>query len=205
MGVLTDEQRATIDRYMGGGVPGYTSGYSANASALPTVADPEAAYAAITRGEYNDYITNYRSFENELLQKAQTDTGLIDQARLDSANSADLAKGISQRNISRYGGRMTPAQLRSIDRNIERGTTLGGIQSVADARIAQNEANTALMSDLINIGQGLNRSSQQQLGNAAADASARRQAYDQAKAANKAQTYSTIGQLGAMAIFALAF
>lgn len=100
---------------------------------------------------------------------------------------------------------MTPAQLRSIDRNIERGTTLGGIQSVADARIAQNEANTALMSDLINIGQGLNRSSQQQLGNAAADASARRQAYDQAKAANKAQTYSTIGQLGAMAIFALAF
>jgi len=79
------------------------------------------------------------------------------------------------------------------------------VQSLSDARIAQNEANTALMADLINIGQGLNRSSQNQLGNAAQDQKAREMAYDSAKAAHKAQTYSTLGSLGAMAIFAMAF
>ena len=67
------------------------------------------------------------------------------------------------------------------------------------------EANTALMSDLINIGQGVNRASQSQMGSAAADATARKNAYTQAKAASKAQTYSTIGSLGAAAIMAFAF
>ena len=100
---------------------------------------------------------------------------------------------------------MTPAQQQAMDRNLERGNVLGSVKSIADARIAQDEANTALMSDLINIGQGVNRSSQQQLGNAAQDASARKQAYSQAKAASKANTYSTIGSLGAIAIFAMAF
>ena len=61
------------------------------------------------------------------------------------------------------------------------------------------------MADLINIGQGLNRTSQNQLGNAAQDQKAREMAYDNARAAHKANTYSTIGSLGAMAIFAMAF
>ena len=100
---------------------------------------------------------------------------------------------------------MTPAQLQAMRGSIQRGSILGQIQSVSDARIAQNEANTNLKADLINIGQGVNRSSQSQLGSAAADASSRRQAFDAAKAQSRANTYSTIGQLGAMAIFALSF
>lgn len=169
------------------------------------MSDPEKAYADITRGEFNDYVANYRDFEMELLDRASNDTSLIDQARTDSTNASALTAGIASRNASRYGGRMTPAQQQAMDRNLERGNVLGSVKSIADARIAQDEANTALMSDLINIGQGVNRSSQQQLGNAAQDASARKQAYSQAKAASKANTYSTIGSLGAMAIFAMAF
>jgi glutamate mutase epsilon subunit len=88
---------------------------------------------------------------------------------------------------------------------LQRANTLGGIQSVNDAKIAQREANTALLADLINIGQGVNRASQQQLGSAAADATARKNAYTQAKAASKANTYSTIGSLASAAILAFAF
>lgn len=174
-------------------------------SSLPAVADPEAAYAQITRGEFQDYIKNFRGMENDLIKRAQTDTSLVDQARLDSTSASDLTKQIASRNQQRYGGRMTPAQLQAMRGSIQRGSILGQIQSVGDARIAQNEANTNLMSDLINIGQGVNRSSQSQLGSAAADASSRRQAYDAAKAQSRANTYSTVGQLGAMAIMALAF
>jgi len=174
-------------------------------SSLPVVADPEAAYAQITRGEFQDYIKNFRGMENDLIKRAQTDTSLVDQARLDSTSASDLTKQIASRNQQRYGGQMTPAQLQAMRGSIQRGSILGQIQSVGDARIAQNEANTNLKADLINIGQGVNRSSQSQLGSAASDASSRRQAFDAAKAQSRANTYSTIGQLGSMAIFALSF
>ena len=42
------------------------------------------------------------------------------------------------------------------------------------------------------------------MGSAAADATARKNAYEQAKAANKAQTYGMLGSLGAAAILAFA-
>ena len=137
------------------------------AIALPEVKDPDKAYAEITRGEYQDFVRNYGNFESEMIQKAQTDTSLIDQAREDVGNAQALTTGIQQRNIDRYGGQLTAAQQSEMNRALQRGNTLGGIQSINDARIAQKEANTALLSDLINIGQGVNRASQSQLGTSA--------------------------------------
>jgi len=172
---------------------------------LPTVSDPEQAYAAITRGEYLDYVQNFREFEDQLIQQAQTDTSLIDQAREDAGMAATLTSGVASRNASRYGANLTPAQLQQRDLRLQRANTLGAIQSVNDARLAQREANTLLMSDLINIGQGVNRSSQNQLGASAQNYRNLQNSYTQAKAASKAQTYQTIGSLGAMAIMAFAF
>ena len=188
-----------------GNLGAYTGYNGGNTNTLPTVSDPEAAYANITRQEYLDYISNYSGFEDKLIDKAQNDTSLIDQAREDVTVAQGLTGGIADRNASRYGAALTPAQRQQQERTLQRANTLGGVQSINDARIAQREANTALMSDLINIGQGVNRASQSQLGSAAADATQRKNAYTQAKAASKAQTYSTIGSLGAMAIMALAF
>ncbi|MGB0358434.1 MAG: hypothetical protein ACPGC4_01190 [Litorivicinaceae bacterium] len=171
---------------------------------LPRVDDPDQAYADMTRGEYDDYVRNYRDFELDLIEQAQTDTSLIDQAREDAASASELTRGIAERNASRYGANLTPMQIREQQRSIQRSNTLGAVQSVNDARIAQREANTRLLADLINIGQGVNRSSQAQLGTSAANAAARQQAYDQARAQSRAQTYSTIGSLGAAAILAFA-
>jgi len=172
---------------------------------LPAVSDPEQAYAAITRGEYLDYVQNFRSFEDQLIQQAQTDTSLIDQARADAPMAAALTQGVASRNAARYGANLTPAQLQQRDLRLQRANTLGAIQSVNDARLAQREANTQLMSDLINIGQGVNRSSQNQLGASAQNFRNLQNSYTQAKASSKAQTYSTLGSLGAMAIMAFAF
>jgi hypothetical protein len=183
----------------------YDRGGSGGLGSLPNVSDPEAAYAQITRQEYLDYVNNYRDFEEGMIDRAQNDTSLIDAAREDSAAASGIAAGISNRNASRYGAALTPAQAQQQTRSLDRANTLGGIQAVGDARIAQREANTRQLSDLINIGQGVNRSSQSQLGSAAANATQRENAYSQAKAASKAQTYSTLGSLGAMAIMAFAF
>jgi len=179
--------------------------YGGRGSSLPVVKNPDQVYADITRAEYDDYIRDYRDFENQTIQKALTDTSLIDAAREDSAVAGQLADDMAKRNAQRYGAALTPAQQQQRDLMLQRANTLGGIQSVNDARIAQKEANTALLSDLINIGQGVNRSSQSQLGSAAADATARKNAYEQAKAASKAQTYQTVGGLASLAIMAFAF
>lgn len=172
---------------------------------LPAVTDPDKTYAAITRQDYLDYKENYGEFEDGLIDKAQNDTSLIDSARTDSANAAGLMSGISDRNASRYGAALTPAQMQQRGRSLQRANTLGGVQSINDARVAQREANTKQLSDLINIGQGVNRSSLSQMGSAAADATQRNNAFSQAKAASKANTYSTLGSLGSMAIMAFAF
>ncbi len=171
-------------------------------SSLPAVTDPEKTYGDITRGEYNDYVRDYRDFELAQIERAQTDTSLIDSAREDSATAGRVAGQVAQRNVSRYGGQLTPAQLRAQSRALERNTTLGSIQALSDARIAQREANQTLLSDLINIGQGVNRASQSQLAGAASDASAREQAYRNAKAQSKAQTYQTVGTLASAALLA---
>lgn len=172
---------------------------------LPNVDDPEKAYANLTRQEYMDYVQNYRGFEEELIRKAQTDRTLIDQARKDVGVASALTQGVASRNAQRYGVALTPAQLQQQQLRLQRANTLGGIQAVNDAKIAQRESNTALLSDLINIGQGVNRASQQQLGSAAADATARKNAYTQAKAQSKANTYSTIGSLASAAIMLMSF
>lgn len=176
-----------------------------NSGNLQSVADPDAAYAQITRAEYNDYVANYRDYEEGLIEQAQNDTGLIDAAREDSVSAAQLSQGVAQRNISRYGAALTPVQQQQMQKTTGLANTLGSIQAINDARIAQKEANTALLSDLINIGQGVNRASQNQLGSAAADASAREQAYRNAKAQSRAQTYQTVGGLASAAIMASIF
>jgi hypothetical protein len=182
-----------------------TSGGGSTYVSLPNVSDPEQAYANLTRQEYLDYVKNYRGFEEELINKARTDKTLIEQARKDVGAASALTQGVASRNAQRYGVALTPAQIQQQQLRLQRANTLGGIQSVNDAKIAQREANTALLADLINIGQGVNRASQQQLGSAAADATARKNAYTQAKAASKANTYSTIGSLASAAILAFSF
>ncbi len=181
-----------------------TSNPSTTTGALPNVSDPEQTYADISRRDYMNFLRNYSGFEKDLVDQAQNDTSLIDAAREDSAAAAGLASGIADRNASRFGVQLTPAQRQQQQRSLNRANTLGSIQALGDARIAQRETNQRLLSDLINIGQGVNRSSQAGLSNAAGLANQRKQAYDNAKAQSKAQTYSTIGGLGAAAIIALA-
>lgn len=185
-----------------GGFTNYNYNTSNN---LPSVVDPRNTYANITRDEYLNYKRNFDSFENDLIDKAKNDTSLIDAAKEDTSKAASLMSAASGRNASRYGAALTPAQLQQQERALTRGTTLGSIQAIGDARIAQQEANTALTSDLINIGQGVNRSSQSQLGSAASDAQMRANAYTQAKASAKAQTMATVGNIASSAIIAYAF
>jgi len=162
--------------------------------------DPDKIYARMTRMEFNDYVKNYRDFEEDLIEKSQTDTTLIDQAREDLASTPALMQGVQQRQMDRYGTALTPAQQKAQRDAMTRQNTLSTIQGMSDARIAQREQNQGLLAQLIDIGQGVNRAAQDQMGGAAADATQRKNAYEQARAQHKAQTYSTLGSLGGMGV-----
>jgi hypothetical protein len=176
------------------------SGNSALTAYKGNSVDAEQTLANITQADYSNYLRDIQPIEKELINKAQTDTSLIDQAKNDRDNSNQLMQGVVDRNASRYGAALTPAQMEQQERSLARGTTLGGIQGVNDARVAQKDTNRALMADLIDIGQGVNRSSLSSLGNAAGAASQRESAYKTSKAQNKAQMYSVLGTAAAAAL-----
>ena len=181
---------------------GYTFSQDA---VLPAVGNPDKAYAELTRKEYLDFVNNYGKFEEGQIKLAQTDTSLIDQARTDVDNASALTAGVQQRNLERYGGELTAVQNQQMQRSLQRGNTLGAVQSMNDARLAQKDLNKSRLSELVNIGQGVGRTAMDALGTSAANEVSRKNAYQQAKAASKAQTYNTIASLGSMAIFAMAF
>ena len=176
------------------------AGQDQGLGSLPSVADPEKAYAQMAKQDYQDYVNLFSGFEQQLIDKSQTDTSLIDQAREDAATQSRVAEGVQQRNIERYGTELTPAQRIEMERSNQRTSQTRLAGGLNDARIMQQEANRRLLSDLINIGQGVNRSSMAQMQSAAQDAAQRNVADENAKSQHKQQTYITLGTLAIMAI-----
>lgn len=181
------------------------TGYTANVASLPEVSDPEETFAQITRGEYQDFVRDFGAFEDELIHRAQTDTTLVDQAKEDRGIAADVAAGVARRNAERYGGgSLTQAQLNEQKRALGRSATLGGVQSVNDSRLAQRDLNQSLLAGLIDIGQGVNQTSQAGLADAAANASQLDQQYQNARTQSRNNTIGTIASLGSAALIAAA-
>jgi len=150
-------------------------------SNLADVSDPEAVYADLTKRDYDSYMKDYRGFEERLL-KARDDTSLIDRARENAPKEMEKAKGIQERNISRYGGAgLSNAQRSEQGKAMQRGGALSLAGNVNNARLQQRDVNQATMADLINLGQGLNRNALSQLGDSAAMAAGRQEAYKNAK------------------------
>lgn len=173
-------------------------------SSLPGVTDPEATYAGITRQDYENYVKDYRAFEESLID-AKDDTSLIDQASVDSTNQAKIAREVQQRNIERYGGAgLTAVQKQEQEKALNLGASTNLTGSLNNARIGQREVNQATLADLINIGQGVNRSAVSGLGDASAMAANKRNAYANAKASHKNQMTSLGGSLASAAILAFA-
>ena len=106
------------------------------------------------------------------------------------------------RNAMRYGANYTAAQRANQRSTLARTDALVDVDSISNARLAQKDQNRALMNDLINIGSGTQREGLSALSSAAQNESARKQAYEQARAQRTAMMYQTIGGLGAAAIIA---
>tara|TARA_B100000900_G_C20501982_1_gene684162 strand:- start:195 stop:770 length:576 start_codon:yes stop_codon:yes gene_type:complete len=151
------------------------------AGELQRVQDPDKAFAQILRQDYNDYIGNFRQYEQQLLGMLD-DTTLVDRTRENTARQNQIAAEIQERNLDRYGGAgMSPAQRQAQQRSAQ----LAGQRSLAgnvnNARVRQREINQALTREIIGIGQGVNARALSGLATGAANEVARQGAYKNAR------------------------
>lgn len=194
----------SVPSYEAGGPRGFGLG-AGRRSGAPSQNDPDELLAYMTRADAAAYERDYAQFERDMLDRASNDTSLIDDARVDSEMASQLAQGVASRNRQRYGANLTPAQLQQQQASFQRDSTLGGIQSLQDARLAQRDLNQDMLGKIIDVGQGVYQRSMQGMTAAASNKKALDNAYAAAKAQSKANTYSTIGTLGSAAIMAVAF
>jgi len=154
---------------------------------LPEVTDPEQTFTDITRDQYDRYLRNFRDFERRLLDETDS-TEMIDRARETTPEQTEKARQIARRNRERYGGAgLSNAQLQQQERSLQRQGQLNLAGNVNLARRQQRQLNIATLQDLIGIGQGVNRRSMMNLGNAAQGQRNRENAYSTARANYNAQ------------------
>jgi hypothetical protein len=171
-------------------------------SNLPEVNDPEKVYADLTRRDYESYVRDFRAFEERLIA-SKDDTSLIDKAREDAAKQSRISSEIQQRNLERYGGAgLSVVQRQEQQRALQRGQQLNLAGGLNNALIQQREINQRTLADLINIGQGVNRSALSGLGDASAMAAQRAAAYKNAKAQHNNNMVS-LGTTAALAFFGI--
>ena len=114
-------------------------------SNLPVVDDPEKAFADITRQDYENYMKDYSGFEQQLID-ARNDTSLVDRAPEDAAKQSQIAQGVQDRNISRYGGAgLSVAQRQQQQAANQRQGQLGLAGGLNTARIAQKDINQSTL------------------------------------------------------------
>lgn len=150
----------------------------------------QSYYGNILRGERDAYERDFAEYEQYLLGQLD-DTSLIDAARPEAEAQNALAAGISQRNLSRYGGAaglgMTPVELQERARAASLGGALNVAGSLNNARLAQEGVNQSTLSELMNIGNISRQMGLSGLQNAAALEAQRQAAYRNAAATSSAQ------------------
>ena len=154
--------------------------------------NPDFDYADVAVRQYGRYINEFRPFEEELLQ-SRDDTSLIDAVPEDVAQQTQIAEDVARRNRERLGFEETAALAQGRQAASQRGEALALTGGLNNARLAQVDANNRTLANLINIGQGVNRSSLQGLGTAAQNDVSRQNAFTQARAQHAAQNRQIAG------------
>ena len=162
--------------------------------------DPDAIFADVSQRGYDKFEREFKPFELDVLARAQSDTSLVDAVPEDTAQQQQIAEGVAKRNRERFGFESTAALASERERATQRGSALGLAGGLNNARLAQLDANQRVISDLINIGQGVNRSSLSGLGTAAENAVARRSQYERDRVAYKNSQTNMLTGLAATAI-----
>ena len=158
--------------------------------------NPDEARAALTRAQWRMFEDQFRGYEDQALERGM-DRGRASraatQAETDVADAFDATGGMASRRLSRYGQGLSAEEERAANRNRTLAQAATATAAGNTARRQTREHQDALISDLGNLGQGISSSATQDLGAAGGMAAGRRQAHQQAQAAQPSTAQRTIG------------
>ncbi|WP_207802543.1 hypothetical protein [Motiliproteus coralliicola] len=149
-------------------------------------------FASITRDEWAEWKEKYLPGMKELQSEIGRSRYAEDAAQYSDENSA-LAKGVEERNISRFGVNLSAAQRRSMSRRTAIGNASTKADAVNNARVAEVERDYAIGAEILNLSRENTSQSMQGLG-FAAQAEKNREMYN--RQAKQQQKQSQLG--GAM-------
>lgn len=160
-----------------------------------------AVAAQTTRDQWNHYLNTFAPLEKELIADINS-TAIVDNAAKTVANQTAAADGVLDRTMERYGMQNAPAvQQERLERQQALGDAANAAQTMNTARLDQRDRNMALASTMMQQGRGVAGSGMSALSSAASNEASRNSANAQLKAQRSAQTWSTIGTLGSIAMF----
>lgn len=118
-----------------------------------------ASRSNLSLGQISDrQEARFRQYIDPLIDKqldSLESTEILDRAIADSGQAFEGVEGQVSRQTSRRGLRLTPSQLKAFRRHANIGQATGTINTISNARIAQEERNTAVAANLSNMGNGL--------------------------------------------------
>ena len=124
----------------------------------------------------------------ESLISGRFEQQLIDDVRPTVEREAELQKGITSRNLARYGATMTPAEAQALERQQQRGTALGLSGALTNTRVMAKDLQQRFLGGLANLGTQIRGQGLDTL----MSAEYSEQLGQQAKAQNRAQYKSNI-------------
>lgn len=161
--------------------------------------------ATVSREQFERYMNDFVPYENELIGSLGE---LENPGRAGRQATADAqrARASLERMRERYGTSLNASQQSAENRMTRLDTTLSSLGARNDNRVASEDRDYALKGQLLNLGNGVRSSAQSSLTGVAANAQARENSYEQAKAQHSAQESqqraSTVASLAAIAAIA---
>ena len=122
--------------------------------------NPDAASAAMTRAQWDQYVRDFVPVENELLGKANS-TGWIERAADQAGDTVRASAGQAASSLAdtlqRRGAVMTDAQRKSVARRQDIQTSLDASTAENTTRRDLRDTRTNLVADTLAVGRGIQK------------------------------------------------
>jgi len=163
--------------------------------------NPEAALGAMTKAQWDDFVTRYKPLEIQLAQSVYADpTSEINKIASYADMQSASAQGALGRDIERRGLNVTADQAEVMARVSKNQAMLNNIGATETARRAINDRGLQTMADMISVGKGIAGSANTSLQTASQQQAARTAADKAAEAQSDQALYGTIGKIAGTAM-----
>lgn len=160
-----------------------------NPAANSSYANPDNVAGRITRAQWQHFLDTYRPVEEQALARAmQTDFSAEgDEAGATARTTAQAAKGMLERNLSRSGGQLTAEERAAVNRRQNLASTRAEGRAENTTRRGLADSRKDLLAQAVSIGRGVANTATAGTQSVADMAAARESQYQQ----QRAQTNST--------------